>query len=68
MPSDKKCSNCTHFMEEAGEMKFKVASYSGFGSIFLGGWKPAPDNTQSFIVFRCPSCGKVDLYEPTSSI
>ena len=51
-------------MEGAGEMKFRVGGYTGFGGMFLGGWNQLSENTQTFTLFRCPQCGKVDFYEP----
>ncbi|MDA4111973.1 MAG: nucleotide-binding protein [Thaumarchaeota archaeon] len=64
MTSDKKCSNCGHFMENAGDMSFREVGYTGFGGMYLGGWSAA-DNMQAFSLFRCPNCGKVDFYEPS---
>jgi hypothetical protein len=64
MPSDKKCSNCQHFMENAGDFQTKVSEYTGFGGMFLSGWNHDA-KTQAFVLFRCPNCGKVDFYEPS---
>ena len=64
MTSDRKCTNCGHFMENAGDMNFKNVDYHGFGGIYMGGWMPG-ENSQSFALFRCPNCGKVDFYEPS---
>jgi hypothetical protein len=51
-------------MENAGDMKFKEVEYQGFGGIFLAGWT-ALEKRQTFTLFRCPNCGKVDFYEPS---
>jgi hypothetical protein len=64
MTSDRKCSNCGHFMENAGDITFKGVDYKGFGGMYLGGWDSA-ENRQSFMLFHCPNCEKVDFYEPS---
>ena len=51
-------------MEDAGDMRIKVANYEGFGGIYLGGWNSS-ESRQTFRLFRCPNCGKIDFYEPS---
>ncbi len=47
-----------------GDMKFRVGGYSGVGGMFLGGWNQLAEQTQTFTLYRCAQCGKVDFYEP----
>ncbi len=61
---DKKCSNCGTEMESVGDMKFRVGGYSGAAAMFLSGWNELAESTQTFSLYRCPNCGKVDFYEP----
>ena len=61
---DKKCSNCGGQMQGMGDMKFRSGGYSGATGMLLGGWEEAMEKTQTFSLYRCPECGKVDLYEP----
>ncbi|MCL4479992.1 MAG: nucleotide-binding protein [Candidatus Thermoplasmatota archaeon] len=58
------CSNCNIPLERAGDMKFRVGGYSGIGGMFLGGWNQLAETTQTFTLYRCNQCGKVELYEP----
>ena len=53
-------------MQQVGDMKFRSGGYSGATGMFLGGWEEMMEKTQSFTLFKCPSCGKVDFYEPGS--
>ncbi|WP_010901170.1 hypothetical protein [Thermoplasma acidophilum] len=64
---DHKCSNCGTDMENVGDMKFRVGGFTGIGGMFLGGWNDMMETTQTFTLYRCPQCGKVDFYEPVSS-
>ncbi|MDG6935252.1 MAG: nucleotide-binding protein [Nitrososphaerota archaeon] len=59
-----KCSNCGGEMVLMGDMKFRVGGYSGVGGMFLGGWNQLAEQTQTFTLYRCAQCGKVDFYEP----
>lgn len=61
---DHKCSNCGSEMQAMGDMKFRVGGYTGLGGMFLGGWNELTEQTQTFSLFRCSQCGKVDFYEP----
>ncbi len=63
---DQKCSNCGGTMQQVGNMKFRSGGYSGATGMFLGGWEELMEQTQTFTLFKCPSCGKVDFYEPGS--
>ena len=60
---ERKCSNCSIEMQPVGDMKFRVGGYSGIGGMFLGGWNQLAESTQTFSLFRCQQCGKVDFYE-----
>jgi hypothetical protein len=64
MSSEKKWSNCDGMMQNAGEMHFRTGGYTGAGGMFMGGWNQLAEKTQTFTLYRCPGCGKVDLYEP----
>ncbi|PYB68481.1 nucleotide-binding protein [Thermoplasma sp. Kam2015] len=61
-----KCSNCGTEMENVGDMKFRVGGFTGIGGMFLGGWNDIMETTQTFTLYRCPQCGKVDFYEPNA--
>ncbi|BAB60015.1 TVG0891084 [Thermoplasma volcanium GSS1] len=63
---ERKCSNCGSEMESVGDMKFRVGGFTGIGGMFLGGWNDMMESTQTFSLYRCPQCGKVDFYEPRS--
>ena len=63
---DKKCSICGGLMQSAGDMKFRSGGYSGDSGMLLGGWEEMMEKTQTFSLFRCTQCGKVDFYEPGS--
>ena len=32
--------------------------------MFLGGWNDLAERTQTFTLYKCSTCGKVELYEP----
>ncbi|AAT44015.1 hypothetical protein [Picrophilus oshimae] len=61
-----KCSNqnCNGEMEYVGDMNFRVGGYTGLGGMFLGGWNDLAETTQTFSLYRCNVCGKIDFYEP----
>ncbi len=61
-----KCStpDCNGEMEPAGNMNFRVGGYTGIGGMFLGGWNDLAETTQTFTLYKCNSCGKVEFYEP----
>ncbi|WMT52162.1 MAG: nucleotide-binding protein [Ferroplasma sp.] len=61
-----KCStpDCPGEMEPAGNMNFRVGGYTGIGGMFLGGWNDLAETTQTFTLYKCNTCGKVELYEP----
>lgn len=61
---DVKCSNCGNQMKDMGDMKFRVGGYTGVGGMFLGGWNQLAETSQTFTLYRCPQCGKVDFFEP----
>ena len=63
MPSSSKCSNCGAQMVGAGDMHIRVEGYTGMAGMFLGGWNQLSEKIQTFSLYRCPSCGKVDFYE-----
>jgi len=60
------CSNCNTPLERVGDMKFRVGGYSGIGGMFLGGWNQLAESTQTFTLYKCNQCGKVEFYEPRS--
>jgi hypothetical protein len=53
-------------MQAAGDMKFRSGGYSGASGMLLGGWEELMEKTQTFSLYRCTQCGKVDFYEPGS--
>ena len=59
----KKCSICSGQMASAGDMHIRVEGYTGVAGMFLGGWNQIAEKIQTFAVYRCPQCGKVDFYE-----
>lgn len=63
---DRKCGNDGQLMQLMGDMKFRSGGYSGASGMFLGGWEELMEKTQTFTLYKCPGCGKVDLYEPGS--
>ncbi len=65
MRMDRKCSNCGTVMKDMGNMKFRIGGYSGIGGMFLGGWNQLAEDTKTFDLMKCDSCGKIDFYEPT---
>jgi rRNA maturation protein Nop10 len=62
---ERKCSNCGLDMQSVGDMKFRSGGYSGASGMLLGGWEELMEKTQTFTLYKCPQCGKVDFYEPT---
>ena len=65
-----RCStpDCNGEMEPAGNMNFRVGGYTGIGGMFLGGWNELSETTQTFTLYKCNSCGKIELYEPKPEI
>ncbi|WP_188679580.1 nucleotide-binding protein [Thermogymnomonas acidicola] len=63
---ERKCSNCNVDLVEVGNMNFRVGGFTGIGGMFLGGWNDLMEQTQTFTLFKCPQCGKVEFYEPSS--
>ncbi len=63
MSVSKKCSNCGAQMTSAGDMHLRVEGYTGLAGMFLGGWNQLAEKIQTFTLYRCPQCGKVDFYE-----
>ncbi len=61
---ERKCTNCGTEMSNVGDMNFRVGGFTGFGGMFLGGWNDLAEKTQTFSLYRCSQCGKVDFYEP----
>lgn len=64
---DSKCSNCGTAMTAMGDVKFRIGGYAGIGGMFLGGWNQLAEDTMTFSLFKCDTCGKVDFYEPVKS-
>ncbi|KJE48713.1 MULTISPECIES: nucleotide-binding protein [Acidiplasma] len=62
--SSKSCPNCKVDMDEIGNMNFRVGGFTGIGGMFLGGWNDLAETTQTFTLYRCPQCGRIDFYEP----
>jgi hypothetical protein len=54
-------------MRNMGEMHFRTGGYTGVGGTFLGGWNQLSENTQTFTLYKCDQCGKVDFYEPQNA-
>ncbi len=50
-----------------GRHEVQVGGYSGATGMFLGGWEELMEKTQTFTLYKCPQCGKVDFYEPAVS-
>ncbi|MCL4438883.1 MAG: nucleotide-binding protein [Candidatus Thermoplasmatota archaeon] len=61
---ERKCTNCGTEMNNVGDMNFRVGGYTGVGGMFLGGWNELAEKTQTFSLYRCSQCGKIDFYEP----
>ncbi|MEM0139015.1 MAG: nucleotide-binding protein [Ferroplasma sp.] len=51
-------------MVPAGDMNFRIGGYTGMGGMFLGRWNDLSETTQTFSLYKCPQCGKIDFYEP----
>jgi rubredoxin len=63
LSSARLCPNCKIPMNRAGDLSFRVGGYSGGAGFLLGNWNQLSERLQSFSVFHCPGCGKIDLYE-----
>ncbi len=61
---DKTCPGCKTSMTPVGNMNFRVGGYTGIGGMFLGGWNDLSESTQTFALFKCDQCGRIDFYEP----
>ncbi len=64
-----RCStpDCNGEMENVGNMNFRVGGYTGIGGMFLGGWNDLTETTQTFTLYRCNVCGKIEFHEPVPS-
>ena len=51
-------------MTHSGELNFRVGGRSGGPGFLLGNWNQLSEQLQPFSVYHCPTCGRVDLYEP----
>ena len=58
------CPNCKTEMSLAGELQFRVGGSTGAAGLLLGQWNQLSEQLQPFSVFHCPTCGRIDLYEP----
>ncbi len=58
------CPNCRTPMTHSGELNFRVGGRSGGAGFLLGNWNQLSEQLQPFSVYHCPTCGRVDLYEP----
>ncbi|MGA7861996.1 MAG: hypothetical protein WCB19_09105 [Thermoplasmata archaeon] len=58
------CPNCKTAMSAAGELQFRVGGSTGGPGFLLGNWNQLSEQLQPFSVYHCPTCGRVDLYEP----
>jgi len=63
MSISKKCSNCGAQMTGAGDMHIRVEGYTGVAGMFLGGWNQLAEKIQTFTLYNCLQCGKIDFYE-----
>ncbi|WP_393971308.1 nucleotide-binding protein [Oxyplasma meridianum] len=61
---DKICPGCKTNMKAMGNMNFRVGGYTGIGGMFLGGWNELSEKTQTFALYKCYQCGRIDFYEP----
>jgi hypothetical protein len=61
---DKTCPGCKINMTPVGNMNFRVGGYTGIGGMFLGGWNDLAETTQTFALYKCDQCGRIDFYEP----
>ncbi|MEM0158250.1 MAG: nucleotide-binding protein [Thermoplasmataceae archaeon] len=62
--SQKTCVQCNTEMAPVGNMNFRVGGFTGIGGMLLGGWNDLAETTQTFALFKCPQCGRIDFYEP----
>ncbi|MBX8636955.1 MAG: nucleotide-binding protein [Thermoplasmata archaeon] len=61
---ERNCSNCNRRLENAGEMNFRVGGYAKVGGWLLGNFNQLAESLKTFVIYHCPTCGKVELYEP----
>jgi len=50
-------------MTGAGDMHIRVEGYTGVAGMFLGGWNQLAEKIQTFTLYNCPQCGKIDFCE-----
>jgi rubredoxin len=60
------CPVCPVPLTPEGELSFRVGGSVGASAMFKGTWNELSEQLQPFSVYHCPSCGKIELYEPGS--
>jgi len=63
-PPQPVCPACHVPLTRAGELSFRVGGSVGTSAFFKGNWNQLSEQLQPFSVYHCPSCGKIELYEP----
>jgi len=63
-PPQRLCLACRVPMTRSGELNFRVGGSVGGSAFLKGNWNELSEQLQPFSVYHCPSCGKIDLYEP----
>lgn len=57
------CRSCHQPMTAEGELGFRVGGATGGTGWLLGNWNQLSEQVQSFAVYHCPSCGRIELFE-----
>lgn len=57
------CSTCHTPMSSVGDLPFRVGGATGGKGWLLGNWNQLSEEIQSFSVYHCPGCGRIDLFE-----
>lgn len=62
-PNPHVCSTCHTPMTSVGELPFRVGGATGAKGWLLGNWNQLSEEIQSFSVYHCRECGRIDFFE-----
>lgn len=61
---DVNCPYCSVGMDYLGRLPFRVGGASGGMGMLLGSWNQLSERTETFDLYKCGKCGKVDFFLP----
>jgi hypothetical protein len=66
--TSKKCTACGGATVSIGQIPFRTHGSTGMGKLFLGDWAELNEEKVPIDIFRCETCGHLEMYDLDKSL